>query len=261
MSGFATYKNCVRLGLFESINYRGEMFFSVLPTLLTLASIGMLWYVVFKEKPELNVKDIIGYLLVANGVKNLVDAGSMKFGKVIIEGIKEGGLSATLIKPINPLLFMYFKHLGTRGTSIVMSLAMIAAGFMVRPPLNLASCLSFLAVLPVSIIIAYCFCVFSGELAFWTTEANGFRNVILHTIRVFSGAAIPLTYLSPTFKTIILLSPYPALSYLPTAIVRDGLSGETLVCLGASVIWIFLLLAFVYALWRKGLRHYEAIGI
>ncbi|KKT29693.1 MAG: hypothetical protein UW41_C0027G0002 [Candidatus Collierbacteria bacterium GW2011_GWC2_44_18] len=259
----SVYKESLVYGLTQVTNYRSEVWLTILNKFVYLASIIFLWSIIGKTVNGISgVTSLTSYFLIANGVQGLVDAESLRYSKVINKEVKLGGLSAHLLRPINPVLFLYFSFLGTRGVTLLMTIILMTVGFVFLPSITVFQIILFLISLLMAFVVGFVFNLFVGSLSFWTPEANHLQNVFSHIIRVFSGVLIPISFFSGTTKTLLLLSPFPALAYLLSIIMQTKIMNtEMWMIFGASIFWSGLLLPMSFWFWKKGIRRYEAIGI
>lgn len=257
------YINSLRFGLSQVINYRSDVWLNIATKLVSLAGVVFLWSIIGKNTGGIaGVGSLVSYFLIASGVQGLVDAESLRFSKAINHEVKNGSLSAHLLRPINPVLFMYFSFLGTRGVTILMTLSLMFLGFTFLSSITLLQVVLFVFSLILAFVVGFVFNLFVGSLSFWTPEANHLQNVISHVLRVFSGVLIPISFFSGTVKTLLLLSPFPALAYLPSMIMQSKvLTGEVITIILAAVFWCAVLLPLSFWFWKKGVKKYEAIGI
>ncbi len=257
------YKRALLFGLSQVTNYRSEVWLSILSKLVSLLGVVFLWSIVGKLSGGVaGVSSLASYFLIANAVQGLVDAESLRFSKVITHEVKLGGLSTHLLRPVNPVMFMYANFWGTRGMYILTALVFMLLGFSFLPSISLLQIVLFLISLLLSFAVAFVFNLFIGSLSFWTPEANHLQNVMSHILRVFSGVLIPVSFFSGAAKTALILSPFPALAYLPSILVQSKvITVEMWTIFGAAIFWSAVLLPASFWFWKKGLKRYEAIGI
>lgn len=258
---YKTYLTSALLGLKHVTNYRLEGWLGISSNMVSLASILLIWSVVLKTENTINTQKILGYLLIANGIRELVDGTKLRFAANLAEEIKQGNISSLVLRPLNPVVFLYFGHLGTRGVNILFALINIGAGLVVAPPPNMLAVLLFGVTIPIAFLLAFTLNTLVGQLALWLPETGGIRSVFVHTIRVLSGSMIPLSYFPLGIKKLILFSPFPALGFLPSSLVQDAVSMDNMLALLASIAWVLILVPFTAINWQRGFRHYESVGI
>jgi len=260
--GAGIYRESVWLGFTQLSNYRAEMWLGTVTRFIGLGGLLILWTVIYRDNPNINVKEIVSYLLIANSIRDAIDAQHLKLSKEFITDIKLGTISSHLLRPVNTKLFFYFRFLGNRSVNLMFDVLLLIIGLSINPPKNVLGFILFIISILIALGLAFCFNVIVGIFAFWTTEASGLRNVANHIIKVFSGSLIPLSYFPELSRNIILLTPFPVLAYLPaTFISGDIVLFENLRSLGVSLLWLILLIPLVNWLWLKGIKDYDAVGI
>lgn len=257
----STYKDSLIFGLTQVTNYRSEVWLMVLNKAIYLGGIIFLWSLIGKSA-SVGVNSLVSYFLIANSVQGLVDAESLRFTRTLNEEIKTGTLSAHLLRPINPVIFLYTSFLGTRGVIILMAILLAVTGFLFLPSFSIIQFILFLISVFLAFIISFIFNLLVGSLTFWSPEANHLQNVASHFIRVFSGVLIPITFFPDKIKQILLLTPLPSVAYLPSIIMQThSLNKDILTSFLSTIFWIGILLPFSFFVWRSGLKRYEAVGI
>ena len=259
---FATYTKTAAVGFLQVANYRTEVWFQVFSKILVFAGIILLWSVIGTGSTGQTYTQLIAYFLVANGVRELIDALYGKFGSGMIDDIKAGKISAYLLQPTHTVLFMYFKHVGTRGVTMLFSVLYIILGVILAPPTSLLAGLLFFIVVASGAVISMAQSTMVGCGAFWMTDAKGIKNVVNHISKVFSGALIPLTFFPIVYQTPVMLSPFASYAYLPATLMQaKSIDSFLFLQVGVSIGWAVSLLFLSRLIWRKGVRRYEAIGL
>ena len=259
---FATYTKTAAVGFLQVANYRTEVWFQVFSKILVFAGIILLWSVIGTGNSGQTYAQLIAYFLVANGVRELIDALYGKFGSGMIDEIKWGKISAYLLQPTHTVLYMYFKHMGTRGVTMIFSILYVIVGIILAPPTSLLAGLLFLVVVFSGAVICMAQGTMVGCGAFWMTEAKGIKNVVNHISKIFSGALIPLTFFPIAYQTPVMLSPFASYAYLPATLIQaKTVSSFLWLQVGVSIAWAVVLLYISRLVWRKGVKRYEAIGL
>lgn len=259
---FATYTKTAAVGFLQVANYRTEVWFQVFQKVLVFAGIILLWSVIGTGNTGQTYAQLIAYFLVTNGVRELIDALYGKFGSGVIDEIKMGRISAYLLQPTHTVLYMYFKHMGTRGVTIIFSVLYIIVGIALAPPTSILMGLLFLLIVISGALICFSIGTMVGCLAFWMTEAKGVKNAVNHVSKVFSGALIPLTFFPIAYQTPVMLSPFASYAYLPATLLQTKtISSFIILQIGVSIFWAIVLLFVSRLVWRRGVKQYEAIGL
>jgi ABC-2 type transport system permease protein len=255
------YKNAVLLGLSQVTNYRGEMWMQIISKIIGMGGVGLLWWIVLKNGSAQEGQKMASYLLIANGVRDIIDAFYLKSASYIMDEIKSGNLNSTLLRPVNPYMLMYFSHMGTRGVNIIFALMMLMMGLWINGPQNWINWFLFGMSLMIGWILSWGLNILVAELAFWMVAGANIRGMIIHITRVFSGALIPLNYFPPLLRQIVSWLPFPMFAYLPTRLLQGEITWQNLTTLTMGVLWAIIMTIGVNYFWKKGLGQYEAIGI
>lgn len=257
------YQDIFKFGLQHVLIYHTEIWATVLTKAIRLTSIAFLWSVLLKD-PNVtgSFRQILPYFLIADFVQVAVGAEWIRFGRTMIDEIKAGAISNYLLRPTHPITFMYARYYGGRGLEIVLALASLTVGWYLLPPSSPLAIFLFLVALVISGLVSFSINVMVGSLSFWFIEADGIKNAVNQIIRIFGGSLIPLSFFPPLLKSFTLFSPIPIMAYIPATLFQSvTLTTENMLALFSSAIWAALLLPFSFYLFKKGVRHYEAIGI
>ena len=259
---FNAYIQTVVLGIRQLTNYRFEIWLGTITRFIGLAGLLVLWLIIYQGDKNINVQEIVSYLLVANSIRDAVDAQHLKLSKEFINEIKLGTISSHLLRPINTKLYFYFRYFGSRIVNLFFDFILLIIGISLNPPKNVLGFCLFIISIFIALGLAYCFNVLVGILAFWTTEASGLRNVANHILKVFSGSMVPLSFFPEFSKHIIMMTPFPVLAYLPAVLMSSKVPAlEDIRTLLISGIWLIVLIPVVNLLWLKGIKDYDAVGI
>ncbi len=260
---FSAYRQSVLLGFTQVSNYRSEIWFQFISKILGFFGLILLWTVINKSAPlGRPFSQILSYLFIANGTRDLVDTQYLRFSGKLIEAIKSGFISSTLLKPANPKLLIYSSHMGTRGMEIILAVASILIGVFLFPPQSIMVLGFYLISIAISLFQSYSQNVIIGSIAFWTTEAKGIRNVFNHFNRLFSGAMIPLDMFPVALIPFMKINPFAINAYTPTVILQGTEGGFGAVkALLIAFVWSIITYLIARAVWKSALKQYEAIGI
>jgi ABC-2 type transport system permease protein len=180
--------------------------------------------------------------------------------------IRDGTLSAKLLRPIHPLYGFAADHLSAIPMRILVVSPIVAAlivtswGRLVRHDPKL------LLVLAASLVGAWLlvfFCmVLLGSIAFFVDSAMGPFELWIGVHALFSGYLIPLEVLRGWVgSTVIDVLPFRFMLAFPVEVLVGLMSpGDAVRQLAAQ--WLYVALTGVLALraWRAGVRRYAAFG-
>jgi ABC-2 type transport system permease protein len=98
-------------------------------------------------------------------------------------------------------------------------------------------------------------------LAFWMLEISTVVFIIYSFEYFLSGHMFPIAFLPDSIQAILRLSPFPYEVYFPISIFMEQAKGrEIWYGMLIQVSWVFLIYLGAGALWRGGLRKYQAAG-
>ncbi len=253
----------LRVGVAETVAYRGEFLVWILTTTQPLIMMG-LWTSVARDgsfqgyTPDKFVAYYLSMLIVRQLTSNWV-AWQMS------EDVRLGMMSMRLLRPIHPFIAYAASHLAAIPfrSLVALPLAVIlllssGASALSHDPLQLA-------LLPVSLALAWLltFAVLFtlGALSFWITQIFAITNLYFGLFSLLSGYLLPLDLLPGVFKTIAAYSPFRFMASAPVELMTRSLDRARLeVLLGGQVAWAVILFAVALAVWRAGVRRFEAVG-
>lgn len=228
---------------------------------IDLFLLGVFWYVVSFENPSLNFKSLLSYFLIMDGLRNIMYSYETRLSKYFQEIIQNGDISNYLIKPLKIIPYLTFSFTGENWVNHVLSFIMITVGLFILPVtnfLNIVFCLLFVIT---GTIIALNLNILVGCLSFYSPNADGMRNGINHVLRILSGSLIPIYLLPLLFKNILLLTPFPAIAFLPVYVLQTNLPLNTvLYYFSITVFWSIFLTIITNKIWGKSLKEYESVG-
>jgi ABC-2 type transport system permease protein len=99
-------------------------------------------------------------------------------------------------------------------------------------------------------------------VAFWTTRNNWATQIWWAIQTVAAGYLAPLAFFPSHIQKIISFTPFPITLQIPINIILNTVSTDQIVWeLGKGVIWILVLGLLLIALWKKGIKKTEGIGM
>ena len=178
--------------------------------------------------------------------------------------IREGELSASLLRPLHPLHEDIAGFAGWKFVVILLWLPVAAVLWLAFDPL-LAPTLLEVAVFSLAIWGAYLirtmFMSSLGMVTFWTTRVSAIFELAVALELLLSGRLVPLPLMPDWAEDLANLLPFKWSFYFPIeALVGDLSTGELLGGLAMQAFWIAILTAFTLVLWRFAVRRYSAVG-
>lgn len=256
------YVKVISFNFLKFLSYPFEIIGYLAKRTSSLGFLILFWSLVAASSDNtIRLESIIPYFLIASSVGTLLLVDSLPFAGFLHDTVQLGDLNNYLIRPMSALPYLYATYVGRLGMSIVFSLVILIAGVgIIRPTVEV------ILLFPVSLLIAFVISlalnVLIGIVAFHTTEAKSIKNVFLHIIRILSGLFIPLQFFPEEIRSLVLLSPFPSVIYVPTSLLQaKEVTPELVNQLVVGGVWAVVLLAIAYVAWGLALKQYEAVGI
>ncbi len=235
----------------------------MLTTTMPLIMLG-LWTSVAAEAPfgQFGEREFIAYYLAALVVRNVT--GSWVVWQ-LNDDVRRGFLNIKLLRPIHPFVYYMAHHLGSvpLRTAVAIPFAIIllftsARDLIITDPARLAV---FVASLAGAWMLTFYAMLIIGSLALFIDKSVAVFDIYLGVFSVLSGYLIPLSLLPEWAQDIAAYLPFRYMLAFPVelAIGQLGLATalwELLIQWG----FVALLVAGAFALWRIGIRRYEAYG-
>ncbi|MDR0889342.1 MAG: ABC-2 family transporter protein [Oscillospiraceae bacterium] len=237
--------------------YKSNVFFSFFSELAVPMCINILFMAGISGFRAGQLLDLIAYIVVANVIYTI---SFTYMESTVAEDIKSAGLTYKLLEPIPPLVSYILSDLALKVIRLLLFFVPVLLVLLFRMEAALLAP-AFLSLL-FACTIGYCLSFLIGCLAFWVTEIWGFSAIKTMLLAVFAGSVFPLSVLPNALQRLLLATPFPYLSYVPSALLLGDISiassGELLLTGG---VWCAILSALAYCVWRAGLKKYESAGV
>jgi len=253
----------LRIGFAEAVAYRAEFLVWLLSTNMPLVMLA-LWSAAAVDGPvgRYGQAQFTAYFLVALVVR--LSTGAWVIWELNYE-IRQGTLSTKLLRPIHPLLYYACQNGSAVPLRVALSLPVVVvllfssgAALLSRDPL-------LWALFPVSLAGAFAITFLAmalvGSLAFYVESAGSVFEIWMGLFGVFSGYLVPLDLFPPWLGAVARWLPFRYMLAFPVEMVTGLLSrGQALAQLGVQWLFVALLFAASALAWRRGLRHFSAVG-
>jgi ABC-2 type transport system permease protein len=260
------FPTLLRIGVAEVVAYRAEFLVWILTTNLPLVMLA-LWHAVAADGPvgRFDQAAFTAYYL---GVLAVRLATSNWMAWQMSMEIRDGTLSAKLLRPVHPLIAYAADHLAAIPLRIVVLSPVVAIllatswGRLLRHDPKLA--VVFIASLVGAWLLMYVSMVLLGSLAFYVDSAMGAFELWIGVHALFSGYLIPLEVLqgwAPWVRTLAAVLPFRFMLAFPVETLV-GLLSPAAALRQLAAQWLYVLAIGVLALrvWRAGVRRYAAFG-
>jgi ABC-2 type transport system permease protein len=180
--------------------------------------------------------------------------------------IKEGGLTAYLLKPYSYLKLKFLNEIcyrllqGIIGSIVLLLFIFLFPSLFVIANSPQILLLSFVVAIN-ALALTFLFKMIVGLLAFWMTETTGVFETTEVILTLTSGILMPLTLLPLWLEKIVYFLPFAYMIYFPVTAFEGRLPVATLVqVIGVQFMWIIFFYIFYKNLWRAGVKKYTAVG-
>lgn len=220
------------------------------------------WRAVARDGPfgGYDATGLTGYFIAVLAVALLTDCNAVWN---INEEIRTGELSYWLIKPVHPLVGYVTMTLAELPMRLaiavpVLGVALALTGGGVALPARIA--LGAVAILG-GLAINQAIQILVGSLGFWITKSIMVHRLVVTISSVLSGYMFPLTFLPEGVREAALWLPFRFIISLPVEIVtgRHPPAAAALLLLAQFGVCVAVN-AVALAVWRRGVRRYEAYG-
>ncbi|MEI6690486.1 MAG: ABC-2 family transporter protein [bacterium] len=179
--------------------------------------------------------------------------------------INSGSLTIPLMRPIGMFRFLFARDMADKLFNLTFMFLEIPLMLLIfHPPIFMQSNILINITTILSVILAmllYFFInIIFGCIAFWSRDVWAPRFLLMVIIEFATGAMFPLDMLPAFWQKLILFTPFPYLLYTPLKIYLGQQGVNISQSLAIQIIWVILFGIFTMALWRKGLKNYEAEG-
>lgn len=250
--------------LSQELSYRLNFFVGRLRSIMVFLAVVWLWLAVFEGQSGggYDTASIFTYLVVANLLFNVVFQNQQER---IADDIVDGRVNSYLTRPVT-----YFGGMASSSLAVRFFIlcTMPLEFFLYRllfSDISLALSVSAVPVFVLSVLLSICIAILcdflSGCIAFWLGRSYGPRWLFVIISLFGSGEHIPLTLLPGAVQTLLFLTPFPALIFLPASLLAGTSPFSALQTLGVQLFWIALLSCTALMVWRRGIKRYEAAGI
>jgi ABC-2 type transport system permease protein len=263
---FAALPTLLRIGVAQTVAYRAEFLVWMLTSTMPLIMLA-LWSSVADEAPFMDYKsaDFVAYYLGVLIVRNLT--GNWVAWQ-LAEEVRMGVLSMRLLRPLHPFIAYATEHAAALPfrSLIALPLATVllvssGASALTTEPLQLALLLPSLAL---AWLITFGIMFALGCIAFWTTQTFGIVNFYFGVWSLFSGYILPMELMSAKFPLVADVAKWMPFYYMlaaPVELMTKHLTAaQVAYLLGAQAAWAALSIAISLWTWRRGVRHFEAVG-
>jgi ABC-2 type transport system permease protein len=253
----------LRVGLSEVVAYRAEFLVWILTTNMPLVMLA-LWHAVAADGPvgRFGQREFTAYYLGILIVRLLTS--NWVAWQMSME-VRDGTLSAKLLRPVHPLFAYAAEHLAAvpmRALTISPIVAILlytswdrlVAHDPVQAPILVASLLG-------AWLLMFFAMVLLGALAFYIDSALGVFELWIGVYSILSGYLIPLEALPRWIRGAAAILPFRFMLAFPSELLVGLMSRHAAIRqLGIQWLYVLVLAAAALRVWRAGVRRFAAFG-
>jgi ABC-2 type transport system permease protein len=264
----ATYSKVFSIGLQDTFVYRWNFLIRSLFGIVPLVGTVFIWQAVFESRGAsiagYDFREMIFYFLLVILVENLVTPTEDEWR--IAAEIRDGQISALLIKPLNYLAYRVSLFLSYRALYTVVTLPLVALIFWwfrdyLRLPQHAITWPAFAASLVMAAFLQFFIAYSLAMLAFWILEISTIVFILYSFEYFLSGNIFPLDVLPGWLQGFIKWSPFTYELFFPIQIYLERVRGAELITgLMIQAGWVIATWLLARTLFRLGVRKYQAVG-
>jgi ABC-2 type transport system permease protein len=264
------YWHVINVGIQNNLTYRFNFLARTLFGFIPLLAILYLWRTIFSGNGAgstvgtYTLAEMISYYLLATVVDALSAVNEDDWQ--IAADIKDGNISQFLLKPIDYLSYRLCLFCSGRLTYLtVAALPLVAFILCLHQyfvwPANWVTLGFFLLSTLMTALLQFFMSYTMAMLAFWVLEVSTFIFILFAFEYIASGHLFPLDILPAGLQQVLYFTPFPYQLYFPVSIYMGKLAGiELLKGLLIQALWVAATYFLARFAWRRGIRHYSAVG-
>jgi ABC-2 type transport system permease protein len=262
---FDVYVQEMKLAIAEQIQYRAANYMYMLGMVAEPVIYLVVWQTVAAQQggavAGITAGQFAAYYIVWTLVRN-INIVFTPYGWE--ERIREGRLSAQLLRPLFPIVEDLGFFLGWKPVVVVLWLPIaIFLSLVFHPVLNPTPLA--VGVFAVSLLGAYLIRSLNqtslGLATFWTTRVGPIFQLYIAAELLLSGRLVPMALMPGWVQTVADVLPFQWTFGFPIEALVGGLSTEELLGgLGMQLFWIVVGSILVRVVWRFAIRRYSAVS-
>jgi ABC-2 type transport system permease protein len=265
---FRAYWKFFDIGMQNTFVYRWNFLLRSVFGIVPLVGTVFLWEAVFKSRGgEIAGYDFSGmifYFLLVVLVDQLITPTEDEWQ--IAAEIRDGKISAYLIKPMNYLAYRIALYLSYRLLYVsVVFIPILILGWVLRAfiqlPQESITWLAFAVSTLMAAGIQFFICYSVAMIAFWVLEISTIVFILYSFEYFLSGHVFPLDIMPAWMQGFLHWSPFTYQMFFTVQVFMERVKGAALVeglCIQAG--WLAISYLAARLLWSRGVQKYQAVG-
>ncbi|MEK4362120.1 ABC-2 family transporter protein [Paenibacillus sp. FSL M8-0212] len=239
----------------NSMVFRTNYIIDIVVDLIFVLLSIMLWTTIFKDNPSQNITSL-ATLITYVGLTKIVAQIDMKFVWDIQSRILSGEIAIELVRPIKLRTYLFAQELGRYFNNLLIKTiplyVLIYFLFGIDLPKSFSAVLLFILSIFLSYILLFNLNYITALAAFWITKLFSLSVFKDQTIRLLSGAIVPLWFFPDWLFSITKYLPFAGIVFLPLNIYLGKVSTtETIEAFMLQIIWILITTFIGSMMWKK----------
>ncbi len=262
-----TYTLLASLAIKKHFSDRARVIVWLLVDTLGVAVMPFIWLAVYGARDHIegfSRGDIVTYFILIFLISLFATSHSADY---IHRAIMKGDLNGHLVKPFPALLYHFMTENGYKvlagGFGIIVFTIMHALfPAYVLLPSSSAALVLFVGFLILSRLHSFAIQAMVGLATFWLKETGALMQFRFVLERLFGGEFGPLSLFPASLQQFALALPFQYLYFVPVGIYLGKFTrGEIVHHVLFSSVWLAVYALIIFALWRRGLKRYDGVGI
>ncbi len=254
-----------RVSIMEQFQYRAANYFYMIGMIAEPLVYLVVWSTIAREQggaiEGYTPGTFAAYYIVWTLVRNM-NIVFTPFGWE--QRIREGTLSAQLVRPIHPIHYDLGFFAGWKVVVIVLWIPIAAVlTLLFRPELqpNAPQIATFAVAIWGAYLIRSLLLWMLGMVTFWTTRVGAIFEVFFAAELLLSGRLLPVALMPDWAQTLASFLPFESTFGFPiTALVGPITNAELVEGLIRQFVWISIGVVGVSVMWRRAVRAYTAVN-
>ncbi len=259
------YATLARVAVMQQFQYRAANYFYMIGMVTEPVIYLVVWSTIARQQGGeiggYTAATFAAYYIVWTLVRNM-NIVFTPFGWE--ERIREGTLSAQLVRPIHPIHYDLGQFVGWKVVVIVLWLPIAAVLALIFDP-ELSPSIAQIATFSVAIWGAYLIrsllLWMLGMITFWTTRVTAIFQVYFALELLLSGRLLPVSLMPDWVQSVMGFLPFESTFGFPiTSLVGPISSTELVEGLLRQLMWIAIGAIGVNLMWRRGVKAYTSVN-
>jgi ABC-2 type transport system permease protein len=262
------YLQILSIGIQDTFVYRWNFLLRSLFGIVPLVGTVFIWRSIFAARQDTiggyDQGEMIFYFLLMLFVESLVTPTEDEWR--IAAEIRDGQISALIVKPLNHLAYRMGLFLSYRGLYTCITLPVVALLFVwlreyIVLPTHGHTWPLFILSTAMAGLIQFFIAYSLAMLAFWILEISTVIFIVYSFEYFLSGQVFPLDIMPAGFQVFLKYCPFTYEIFFPVQIFLERVQGSALwQGLLIQAAWVILTFLLARGLWRSGVKRYQAVG-